>query len=63
MLFGINMTCANCKIEVGNRLVVMADNSVWCYTCGRLRADQRCRRMAIFVECVEALEERRDLNK
>ncbi len=37
------MACVHCGIDVGNLMVIMGDNSVWCYTCGRLKADERCR--------------------
>lgn len=57
------MACVHCGIEVTNYWVIMKDDSICCYTCGRLRADQRCRRMEIFVESVELLQERKDMYK
>jgi hypothetical protein len=37
------MHCQNCKIDIDNLMVIMEDNTIWCYTCGRLKADERCR--------------------
>ena len=66
------MLCAHCKGEVGSRMVIMANDIICCYTCGRLRADQKCRVPRVdnsvgqeaythFVETLELLERRRDL--
>ena len=55
--------CAHCKIEIENAKVVMADDSIMCYTCGRLKADMSCRgndRQHMFVT-LKVLEERKDL--
>ena len=38
------MKCNHCKGELTNRLVVMADDTIRCYTCGRLEADKSGRR-------------------
>ena len=35
--------CDHCDEPLGNRMVVMADDSILCYTCGRLKADYHCR--------------------
>ena len=72
-LRGIAMKCAHCKIEIGDSpLVVMADDTIRCYTCGRLKADQRTRygRMDSYLgnpafthleKTLTALQERKDL--
>lgn len=55
--------CAHCKIELGDTKVVMADDSIMCYTCGRLKADMPCRtrdKKHMFVT-MKVLEERKDL--
>lgn len=57
------MKCAHCKIEIGNQLVSMEDNSVCCYTCGRLKAEQdmSCREIRRKWIALKVLEDRRDL--
>ena len=63
-LRGVAMKCAHCKIEIGDSpLVVMADNTIRCYTCGRLKADMSCRgrdSKHMFIT-LNVLEERKDL--
>lgn len=49
--------CPWCKKEMTNPCVAMADGEVWCYTCGRLRADMRNRTGMYFVEACERLDE------
>lgn len=51
--------CPHCKEPLNNRAVVMKDNTVLCYTCGRLRADQKTRRIEIFALTCEELERRK----
>jgi len=55
--------CDHCKIELGRRLVVMADNKIMCYTCGRLKADMPCRCQDIQHKFItlSVLKERKDL--
>lgn len=55
----MNGKCEHCKEPLNNRVVVMGDGAIFCYTCGRLRADQRCRRLEIFALTCEELERRK----
>jgi hypothetical protein len=69
------MACVHCGIDVGNRMVIMGDNTIHCYTCGRLKADDRCRtgqridnymdkpRYTHLVDAMELLQERKDMYK
>jgi len=51
--------CDHCDEPLGNRMVVMEDNSIYCYTCGRLEADYHCRSPEILYKTREAFLERR----
>jgi hypothetical protein len=59
------MLCKHCGIDVGNRMVIMEDNTTSCYTCGRLEADWRCRARdrKHFLLTLKVLEGRKDLYK
>lgn len=68
------MACVHCGIDVGNRMVIIGKN-IWCYTCGRLKADQRCRtskridsymgkpKSTHLVDAMILLQERKDMYK
>ena len=55
------MDCKHCGVDVGNQMVILEDNTIHCYTCGRLKADQNCRGQDVnhFVATVEELGKRR----
>ena len=69
------MHCKNCKIDIDNQMVIMEDNTIWCYTCGRLKADEGCRhgqridnffdrpRYSHLVDTMEELGNRKNLYK
>jgi hypothetical protein len=52
--------CKHCDEPVGNRVVVMGNDSIYCYTCGRLEADQSCRGKDVnqYVRTIEELGRR-----
>lgn len=59
------MACVHCGIDVGNRMVIFGKDTIYCYTCGRLKADDRCRindsrRQWISLKVLEA---RKDMYK
>ena len=68
------MACVHCGIDVGNRMVIIGKN-IWCYTCGRLKADVRCRKstridsymgnpqFTHYVNAMEELGNRKDMYK
>jgi hypothetical protein len=56
-------------------MVIFGKSTVWCYTCGRLKADERCRssrridnymdnpQYTHLVNAMELLQERKDMYK
>lgn len=54
------MICTHCKGTTGNELVVMEDNSLHCYTCGRLKAELSSRRVSLYDLSIKAIRERKN---
>jgi hypothetical protein len=54
------MNCTHCKGGIDNRLVVMEDDDIHCYTCGRLKAEMSSRRINLVDKTKQALRERKN---